>query len=147
MQRVTVGILLCALCSALVPRPAAGQDADVRGALEETVRAWTEARVSDFVQQFDPQVRGFYLDGALLTEGVSREATQARYDAGFKVSMELRHVDVRLYGNTAVLAGYMVGWVSSGGITDRGTWRFTEVRVNQEGRWRVVQYHFSKLKS
>ncbi len=138
--------MLYALGCALVPQAAAGQDADVRRALEETVRAWTEARVNDYVQQFDPQVRGFDLDGALMSEGISRQAIQARYDAGFKVNMELRHVDVRVFGNTAVLVGYMVGWVSAGGITDRGTWRFTEVRVNQEGRWRVVQYHVSKLK-
>lgn len=136
-------VLICWLLAA--PATLAAQEAEIRQALQETIRAWNQARVDDFVQQFDPAVRGFYLDGGLMSEGVSRDATQALYDQGFKVNMELRHLDIRVFGNTAIVAGYMVGWVSQGGVTDRGTWRFTEVRVNQNGGWRAVQYHFSKL--
>ena len=119
----------------------------MRQALDATLAAWNAGDVDGFVRYFADDSWGFYLDGALLADGASLQQMAELYEAGLKPNIELRHVAIAVYGNTAVSAAYMVGSIDPGfgGETVQGTWRYTETRINEGGIWKIVQYHFSPL--
>lgn len=120
------------------------QEAEVSAAIQETLAAWTEGRFEDFVAFYHPDARGFFLDGGPLTGTFDVAALQAAYSAGFRADVALRDLEVRVYGQTSVAAGYLSGTLTlPGGVTLPGTWRYTEARVRDGGTWKVVQFHFS----
>ena len=93
---------------------------------------------------FMPTVRGFWIDNSVLTGG---DDLQAPPPAGGepKPNASLRGLSVRVYGSTAVLAGYFVGTLYVGNQARNGTWRFTETRIKDGNAWKIVQFHFSPL--
>ncbi len=52
-------------------------------------------------------------------------------------SRELSDLDVRVYGNTAVVTGQVAQKSTNNGIDTSGHNRFTRVYVKQNGRWGV----------
>jgi ketosteroid isomerase-like protein len=97
-----------------------------------------------------PEFSSFGRGGGLLDRSTSREerrkAFQASVAAGFKRNYQPRNIEVRVYGNTAVVTCYLVGTVTApnGDIT-RWTDRRTGVWVTQGGKWREVHMHQSPL--
>jgi len=73
---------------------------------------------------------------------------KTRLDAGRKLDGQLRHVDVKSYGNVAVVTGYVV-WTttSADGATRQTTNRFSKVLMKQSGQWMQVHHHGSPLVS
>ncbi len=124
----------------------AGDAADVKASLLATLAAYNAGDVENFVPRFLPDVRGFLFDGTPLIEGFDKNNLQGLFDAGFKANLEARQVDVKIYGNTAVITAYFVGTITwPGGDMQQGSWRFSEVRIRQGGKWKVAHYHFSPL--
>ncbi|MFQ6047337.1 MAG: YybH family protein [Gemmatimonadales bacterium] len=146
MKRGITLSLVVTLGAVLPPRPAAAQADGVRAAMIETLAAWRDGDFDRFAQYYHPETRGFFFDGGYLVEGFNREALEAAYEAGFRAQIEVREIDVKVYGNTAVGVAYADGTITlPGGATQSGTWRYSETRVNEGGVWKIVQYHFSKL--
>ena len=141
-------IVLCVvIVHMLGTTPLVAQDDDVRSAIEETLVAWNNGDHEEFCSYFMEQEQGFWLDGSVLDESFCDvEQQRASYEAGFQPSLQLRQVTVRVYGNFAVAAAYMVGTIAlSPDQVLAGTWRYTEARVKDEGEWKIVQWHFSAL--
>jgi ketosteroid isomerase-like protein len=130
-----------------VAEPLGAQEAEVREALLRTVATWNSGAHEEFRSYFMPNVHGFYLDGAMLYEGLNPiEEDRAAYAAGLKPNVAARQITIRVYGNTAVAAAYFSGSIAlPGGQQLQGPWRYTETRIRDGGRWKIAQWHFSKL--
>lgn len=119
---------------------------EVMEAVQSTLTAWNTGDVDTFVQHFDPDVTGFFLDGELISEGMEKDSLKTLYRAGYKPTMRIRHPEVVVQNSTAIVTGYFVGtFTDSGGVTTVGSWRVSLVWIKQEGRWQIVHYHFSPL--
>jgi hypothetical protein len=67
------------------------------------VATWNSGAHDEFRSYFMPTVHGFYLDGAVLYEGLNPiDEDRALYAAGFKPNVVARQIAIRVYGNTAV---------------------------------------------
>ncbi len=91
-------------------------------------------------------------DGELLMTNTSLEKEeqdlQADFDAGMKLDFELRHINVQIYGNTAVVTGYIVGNATSpSGEKQNITLRRAAVLVKKGGEWKEVHLHSSPLET
>jgi len=75
-----------------------------------------------------------------------RNDFQAQVDAGEKRNLQLQHMEVKVYGNAAVVTGYLVGssTAADGTVTPSRQQR-TEVLIKQGGQWKAVHNHRSPL--
>ncbi len=138
--------ILAAAALAAPISTAAAQEAEVQAAMEATLAAWNVGDLEEVAAHYAAGTRGFFLDGGVLLRGFNLPALQAAYAAGFRASFTARDVDVRVLGNVAVAAAYLDGSLTlPGGEPQAGIWRYTETRVNEDGRWLIVQYHFSQM--
>ncbi len=69
------------------------------------------------------------------------------YDNGSKYNLQLRDVEVNVYGNSAVVSAYMTGNIVRGnGNTVSVTDRYSATLVKQGGQWKTVHTHSSGLR-
>jgi ketosteroid isomerase-like protein len=77
-----------------------------------------------------------------------RASWQDQFDAGFKFNFELRHLKVKVYGDAAIVTGYVMGTSTSpDGTTQETTTRRTAVLIKQGGEWKEAHTHISPLKA
>ena len=135
------------LAYAVTAAGAAGQEAEVRSAVNETLATWSAGDFAAFAGFYTADARGFFLDGSVLVEdGIDVSALQAGYDAGIKATFTVRDLNIRMVGSVAVSSAYLDGSLTlPGGAVRDGTWRYTETRVKEGGTWKVIQFHFSDL--
>ena len=64
-----------------------------------------------------PEYSSFGPGGGLLESQHSlekqRNSFQAAYDAGQRLNLQVRYLDVRVFGNAAIVTGYVVGTITS----------------------------------
>lgn len=137
--------LLAISCMGTWTQPGGAQEAEVRQAMVESLAAWSEGDFERLGTFFADQTRGYMLGGTTLVTGFSPEALQAAVSAGFSFSIEPRDIDIMMVGETVAVAVALVeGTITlPGGGIQTGPWQYSETRVLTDGRWRVVQYHFS----
>ncbi len=77
-----------------------------------------------------------------------RKDQQAAVDAGIKLNLQDRHIDVSVYGNsTAVVTSYRVGTITlPNGNTVQPNNRITTVWIKQGGQWKQAHSHYSPLR-
>ncbi len=144
MKLRVVGLGLALLMGGLAGNVHA-QEAEVSAAVRATLAALTAGRYQDFVAQYHPNARGFFLDGGPLMQGFDAATLQSAAEAGVKTSVTLRDLDVKVYGAVAVSVGYLEGTLTlPGGISLPGTWRYSETRIPVNGAWKIVQFHISQ---
>ena len=131
---------------------ALGDDADdVKAALNGHYAARNAGDADAYVQLHSPKRSNFGLGGQLLNKSASLENQknnlQAAFDAGRKYNLQLRHLEVEVYGNAAVATGYLVGTVTQpDGTTRQVATRRTVVLIKQAGQWKTVHGHSSPLR-
>ncbi len=118
----------------------------VTEAVMATLAAWNGGDADAYVSSFHPDYRGFFLDGELLGEIIDKDGLEIAYDDGYLPKMSVQHLDVKIYDDTAIVTGYVVGTIAypqdgSAG----GTWRYSEVRITHNGQWKVLHHHLSPL--
>ena len=147
MSRRIWGLGLLLLLVAAVPNVRA-QEAEVSAAVTATLAAWAEGEYETFVGYYHADARGFFLDGGTLIQGFSAPALEAMAQAGFKADVEVRDLDVQMYGSMAVSVAYIEGALTlPGGLVLEATWRYSETRVETDDGWKVVQFHMSPQQS
>ena len=96
---------------------------------------------------YHPQFTLFHAQNGLRFDNLDRATLQAINDAGYKGQVNMHHTDVRVFGNCAVITGYVSGmftW-SGGGGTEYGIWRYTGVWSKEGEAWKHVHAHISPL--
>jgi len=123
---------------------------DVKAALQRYTVALSAGDASALMQLHGAANTSFGAGGGLLATFDSPEervkSFQANRDAGLKLNVQLRHVEVSVYGDTAVTTSYAVGTVTQpNGTTGQANNRLTTVWVKQGGQWKEVHRHLSPL--
>ncbi len=122
---------------------------DVKAEMERYFAALNAGDANAYVQHFMPEVSSFVGTG-LMSQVHSledqRTGFQASVDSGLKRNLQLRHLQVKIYGNTAVATSYVVGNTTTGdGITNPVRMQRTAVLIKQGGQWKEVHQHRSPL--
>ena len=161
MKRSIALVAMFLVGLALTAKVRADDAEDVKAAYVRHITLSRTGQINSFVEQHLPGHTAFGPNGALLTRNDSLEeekkTRQAMFDRGRRDSTQpsftsaanvLRHLEVQLYGTTAVLTGYLQGPVTlSDGSTRQGTRRVTAVWIKQGNEWREVHDHMSTLLS
>jgi len=106
--------------------------------------------VDTWVQYHLPERDGFGPGGGLLSQGTSAEeeksSLKAQLDAGMKYNHRLIHVEVKIFGDTAITTGYVVGSATSpDGTTSQAMMRRTGVVIKLNGQWKELHNHLSPV--
>ena len=76
-----------------------------------------------------------------------QQQIQSVFDQGSKYNLRLTDVEVSVFGDSAVLSGYVVGSIlRPNGNTIQRTDRFSAMLVKQGGQWKTVHAHASALR-
>ncbi len=150
--------MLLGLSLIMVPTMAFADDVDdVRAAYVRHITLSRTGQVDAFLEQHEPGHTAFGPNGALLSrfdslddEKKFRQAAASRLNPedfdSQSVSQVVRHIEVQVYGNAAVLTTYLQGPITLPDGTQRpGTRRVTSVWIKQENRWTEVHDHMSPL--
>lgn len=142
MKSVVISTVVAAL--ALVPRVAAGQDAEnLRAAIEGHYTAIHAADVEATSSHHLPEITIFPGDGHALME-VGWEETTARMGTAPSWpdgQVTMKHFSSQIYGEVGIAMFYLDG--THGG--EPGTWRVSAVWVWRGGEWKEAHHHESRL--
>ena len=145
---------LLALLPALVltlPDHVAGQEeAAVRDAVLRHYAAINAGDLNTVIQHHAEHFSGFLSDNGLLTDMHSRRQQQESWGpaaaAGWKWTVDIRHIQVTVRGNTGIATFDGTGTlVFPGQAPVARTWRITEVWVKEGGQWLELHHHDSPL--
>ncbi len=159
MKRSIALVAMFLVGLALTAKVRADDAEDVRAAYVRHITLSRTGQIDSFVGQHLPGHTAFGPNGGLLSRNDSLEvekvSRQAQFDRGQRdptqpsftsVASVLRHLEVQLYGTTAVLTAYLQGPVTlSDGSSRQGTRRVTAVWIKQGNEWREVHDHMSTL--
>ena len=140
---------LCVVGMFLLPAALADDADDVKAALQKYFAALNAGDADAYIQHRMPEYSVF-AGGGLLNRSTSLEEQkndfQAEVDAGFKYNLQLRHLEVKVYGNTALVTGYVMGTITGpDGTTVQVRNQHSAVWVKQGGQWRRTHRHGSPL--
>ncbi|HYC61985.1 MAG TPA: nuclear transport factor 2 family protein [Thermoanaerobaculia bacterium] len=144
-----IAIVLAALmlrCSALPPvvESSANAEREVR----KLERAWLDA-----YEQYDTAaMNAIVADDFVITFPDGSTQTKAQVVASIKTPpppgnstrFHTTETRARVYGDTVVLTGNVIGTYSQNGKSSSEHYRYTDTYVKQGGRWQVVASHLSK---
>jgi len=135
----------------LMPAALADDAEDVKKAALATYEALNNADVEAYVRWVAPEGTLYGGNGSFLQERNNttealRANLQGMFDAGLKYDYRIRNLEVKVYGDSAVATGYVVGSrTAPDGVTRQVTLRRTMVWIRQGGAWEVVHVHSSPL--
>jgi len=151
MRLIVVSILVSALFhvgfTQTVQRPAQGsKDEQVLRRLEDewlgSIRRGEKATFDRIVAE---DFIGTDESAKVRNKAQERELIQVP-PSSIKTSLTNEDVQVRVYGNTAVVTGRIVVKIQPGGQADISFQsRFTDTFLKRQGRWQVVARHYSRL--
>ncbi len=120
---------------------------DVREVMDLAFDLYNQKNVEQFLECFAPDFSNFYIDNSLLIEGrIDADALRALYEGGMTPAIDQRHMGVRVFGDTALVTGYVAGSITgTDGEVLQGPWRFTAMLIKASGRWQIVHNHWSPL--
>lgn len=136
--------LLCALPAVAQPRRV-----DTPAAIEKADQTFADAMVkADLVA-----LANTYADDYVFTDPTGRVSHKAELLDSFRRgvikirSQEISDVQVNIYGDVAVETGKLVSQATRDGEDSGGTFRFTRVWVNRNGRWQTVAFQETRVAS
>ena len=119
---------------------------DVKAEMERYFAALNAGDANGYIQHFMPETSAFVGTGLISHAHSLGEQKSAFVASGLKRNLQLRHLEVKVYGNTAVTTGYVVGTVTTAnGTTDQTRALRTSVLIKQGGQWKEVHQHRSPL--
>ena len=123
---------------------------DVKAAFLAMFVAVNAGDAGTMTQNHTPEYSTFNRGGGLLVVDTSleeqRSSRQALFDA-IKINLQPRNVEVKVYGNAAVVTAYLVGSANPpNSDPQRWTDRRTGVWIKQGGTWKEVHMHQSSIR-
>ena len=145
-MRQLIAILILLVGGLVLTTTAMADDVDdVKAAVLAVDAAYNSGDVEAIAQYMHSEHSRFQ-GGGLLVEGFDKEGIKANFEAGLKLNIAARHLDVKIYGSTAVATGYTEGTATSpDGTVNQIRSRFTEVWTKQGGKWKRVHIHSSQV--
>lgn len=122
---------------------------EIRHETERLFQALNEGNVDWLTVHYVPEVTRFHQRGALDIGWTEEKA--AGFKKMFEDGLELilnnwELADIRIYGDTAISAGYFDGgWRFPSGEEHISKARFTYVWIKRDGMWKEVHHHASDL--
>ncbi|MCH8016053.1 MAG: lipocalin-like domain-containing protein [Acidobacteria bacterium] len=120
--------------------------------VKATIRGHFAAVNSGDVAAYTPYYanQGSAFGGGELLERLSVEQRtnnfQAGVDRGLRRNLQMRNLEVQIYGNVAIATGYLLGSTTApDGTTQRTSQQRTGVLIKQGGQWKEVHRHNSPL--
>ncbi len=122
---------------------------DVKAAVQSYFDAINSGNGAAVARHRIPEYRVF-AGGGLINRSSStaqqRDDFQALADAGRKLNLRIQHMDVRVYGNAAVVTGYLMGTdTAPDGTVSQSRQQRTGVWIKQGGQWKEVHRHAARL--
>ena len=122
---------------------------DVKAAVESYLDAINSGNGAAVARQRIPEY-SIFGGGGLIERSSSSEQQiedfQAGVDAGVKRDYRIQHMDIRVYGNAAVVTGYLTGTrTAPDGTVIQQRQQRTGVWIKQGGQWKEVHRHGSQL--
>jgi len=138
-------IVILMVGSLFLTNAAKADDADdVKAAMLAVIAALNAGDAEAFTKHVLPEVTGFFAGGGLLTDHWQGKQLKAKFDAGLKLDILLKHLQVKVYDNSAVVTGYETGAITfPDGTTLKGPRRISVVWIKQEGKWKQAHVHIS----
>jgi len=120
---------------------------DVKAEMERYFAALNAGDANAYIQHFMPETSAFVGTG-LISHAHSLGEQRSTFEAsGLKRNLQLRHLEVKVYGNTAITTCYVVGTTTNAdGITNQARSQRTGVLIKQGGQWKEVHQHRSPLR-
>jgi len=124
---------------------------DVKAAVQGYLAAINAGDADAVIQYRSAERSSFNRGGGLLTRPASsleeqKDALEADVRAGVKRNYQITHMKVRVYGNAAVVTGYMTGTrTAPNGTVIQHRDRRTGVMIKQGGQWKEVHHHNSPI--
>src|SRR4051812_50170768 len=119
-----IGPLIVFLALLAIPASAQSPEADVTAAVKRTLDAYNKGDTTTFRSMFMPTVRGFFIDNGVLQTSDDIQAPASGPEP--KPNVSVWNLSVRVYGNTAGVAGYFVGRSDNGGEAGEGARGFSQ---------------------
>ncbi len=114
---------------------------DVKAAVQKYITALHTGDVNAYVQSRTPEYSAFG-GGGLVERYHSLEEQRSRFqsniNSGVQFNLQIRHLDVRVYDNAAIVTGYTV----AGNTANQRT----SVWIKQGGQWKQAHRHTSPLR-
>jgi len=119
---------------------------DVRAEMERYFAALNAGDANGYIQHFMPETSAIVGTGLISHSNSLEEQKNAFVASGLERNLQLRHLEVKVYGNTAVTTGYVVGsTTNANGTTFQTRALRTGVMIKQGGQWKEVHQHRSPL--
>lgn len=138
MRLLTVFLLLLAPCLSWARPPLTLEQADTH---------WNRLRLQGDAQTLAPLLADDWLlthsDGRIQHKADYLQELATRQRRNTRIDNE--DVQIRNYGDTAVITGTSVQAAISDGKPWEGRFRFTRVWVQRDGHWQMVASHSSRL--
>ncbi len=120
---------------------------DVRAEMERYFAALNAGDANAYIQHFMPETSAIVGTGLISHSHSLEEQKNAFVATGLERNLQLRHLEVKVYGNTAVVTGYVVGsTTNANGTTNQTRALRTGVMIKQGGQWKEVHQHRSLLR-
>ncbi len=132
---------------------AAARAGDVEDVKKATLEHFAMLNAGNAAAHTEHHLQGhttFFGDGGLLRVDNSLEeekkTMQADFDDGLKLNLQLRHLDVKVYGNIAIVTCYVVGTATGpNGTTEQAMNRRTAVLLKKGNMWKEIHLHTSPV--
>jgi uncharacterized protein (TIGR02246 family) len=140
--KTTVGLLLISVTLTQAQQSKADNEE-----LAKLETAWNEAHLKG-----DAAVLAQLWEDSLVVTvpgmaPMNKSASLAVWRSGqFKFDKyETSEIDIRVYGDAAVVTGRLLRTRTFNGRTADDNWRFTKMYIKQRGQWKVIAYHASPV--
>src|SRR4051794_16904755 len=144
-MRIVLAVSVGLLCSH--PDTTQSPRADTPAAIEKADRVFADAMVKgDLVA-----LANTYGDDYVFTDPSGRVTYKIELLESFKrgviqiLAQEISDLQVNVYGDVAVETGQLVSNATRDGRDSSGTFRFTRVWVNRNGRWQTVAFQETRI--
>lgn len=150
MKQLIVLIIALFAGSFFVSAALADDIADIKALEQGHYAARNRGDVATWISYHLAKRDSFGPGGGPLTKSTSledeRKALEAQLAAGTKYNHQLRDIEVRIYGNTAICTSYITGSSTSpDGTVRHVNMRRSAVLIKDNGKWKEVHDHISPL--
>ena len=142
-------LLLTLLFSFLLTTGAVAQSGDeaaIKRIIQEALDGWNTGDVDKIMAGSHTETSDFGALTPFLEEGAGDgDDLRAAFAAGLSVTVASRHLQIKVYGTTAVATSYSTGSFTFGGTETSFTWRNSSIYAKIDGQWKYVHGHTSPV--